>query len=86
MREVRQRKGTCMTILKKLDLYWLHANPTIKQTLIVYDAITRSKLRYGLENAPMKEAVKKSLNTCQLKGLRNILNIRMALQIENNTT
>ena len=31
-KEVRQRIATCMTILKKLDIYWLKANPTPKNT------------------------------------------------------
>ena len=59
-----------MTILKKLDIYWNKANPTVKQKLIVYDAIIRSKLLYGLESAPMNESVKHSLDIFQMKGVR----------------
>ena len=30
-REVRQRISICMVILKRLDLYWFKANPSIKK-------------------------------------------------------
>ena len=75
-REVRQRITVCMTILKKLDLYWFKANPSIKEKLQVYDAIIKSKLLYGLESAPMNESTKHELDIFQLKGLRKILGIK----------
>ena len=65
-----------MTILKKLDIYWLHANPSAKQKLIVYDAIIRAKLLYGLESTAMNNSIKHSLDIFQLKGLRKILNLK----------
>ena len=75
-REVRQRISTCMTILKKLDIYWSKANPNKKHKLMVQDAIIRSKLLYGLESAAMNETVKTYMDTFQLKGLRKILGIK----------
>ena len=75
-REVKQRITICMTILKRLDIYWLHANPSAKHKLLVYDAIIRSKLLYGLESTAMNSTVKHSLDIFQLKGLRKILNIK----------
>ena len=68
-----------MTILKKLDIYWLHANPTARQKLKLYDAIIRFKLLYGLESAGMDSSVKHSLDVFPLKGLREILNIKTTL-------
>ena len=65
-----------MTILKKLDIYWSKANPSIKHKLHVYDAIIRSKLLDGLESAAMNTSVKHSLDIFQLKGLRKILKIK----------
>ena len=43
-REVKQRIANCMVILKKLDIYWREANPSITEKLRVHDAIIRSKL------------------------------------------
>ena len=65
-----------MTILKRLDIYWLHANPSVKEKIQVYDSIIRSKLLYGLESAPMNESTKHELDIFQLKGLRKILGIK----------
>ena len=85
-REVRQRITLCMTILTKLDLYWRHANPSIKQKIIVYDAIIRSKLLYGLESCTMNETIKHSLDIFQLKGLRKILGITTTFVDRRNDT
>ena len=65
-----------MTILKKRDIYWSKANPSIKHKLNVYDAIIRSKLLYGLESAAMNTTVKHSLDIFQLKGLRKIPKVK----------
>jgi hypothetical protein len=75
-REVKQRVATCMSIVKKLDLFWKKANPSTKTKLITYDAIIRAKLLYGLESAAMNETVKHKLDVFQLKGLRKILNVK----------
>ena len=75
-REVKQRIANCMTVLKKLDIYWREANPSISQKINVHDAIIRSKLLYGLESTAMSDTVKRKLDTFQLKGLRKILNIK----------
>ena len=65
-----------MAILRKLDIYWLKTNASIKEKLQVYDAIIRSKFLYGLESAPMNETTKHELDIFQLKGLRQILGIK----------
>ena len=86
-REVRQRISTCMTILKKLDLYWLHANPSKKQKLLVYDAVIRSKLLYGLESAALNNTVKHSLDIFQMKGIRKISGVTTTfIDRQNKTT
>ena len=85
-REVRQRISTCMTILKKLDLYWLHANPSKKQKLLVYDAVIRSKLLYGLESAALNNTVKHSLDRFQMKGIRKILGVTTTFVDRQNKT
>ena len=75
-REIRQRITICMAILKRLDLYWFKANPSIKEKLQVFDAIIKSKLLYGLESAPLNESTKHELDIFQLKGIRKILGIK----------
>ena len=74
-REVRQRITPCMTTVKKTDLCWRHANTSVKQHLVVYDATIRSNLLYGLESVALNETVKHKLDTLQLRGLHKILNI-----------
>ena len=75
-REIRQRITICMTILKRLDLYWFKANPSIKEKLEVFDSIIRSKLLYGLESAPLNESTKHELDIFQLKGIRKIIGVK----------
>ena len=65
-----------MTILTKLEIYWNKANPCIRRKLVVFDAIARSKVLYGLESTAMNETVKHSLDIFQLKGLRKILGLK----------
>ena len=36
-REIKHRIAICMTILKKLDLYWRKANPSVKHKFLVYE-------------------------------------------------
>ena len=44
--------------------------------MLIYDAITRSKLLYGLETVQLTEATAKKLDVFQLKGLRQILRLQ----------
>ena len=44
--------------------------------LIVYDAVVRSELMYGLESLQLNEDLKERLNIFQRKGLRQILKIK----------
>lgn len=44
-----------------------------KWQLIIYDAVVRSKLLYGLETLHLTQSMAKKLDVFQLKGLRKIL-------------
>ena len=57
----------------KLVDYWKASNASKKWQLIVYDAIIRSKLLYGLETIYLTGAMQKKLNAFQIRGLRQIL-------------
>ena len=43
-KEVNKRITACMAILKKLDLFWLHADVPTPKKIQVVDAVLRSKL------------------------------------------
>ena len=58
---------------------------SITWKLIVFDAVIRTKLLYGLESAQLNESAKKKLDTFQLKGLRNILKLKTTFIDRSNT-
>ena len=51
-------------------------NYTTNQKLIIYDSVIRSKLVYGMESAQIDDAERGKTNTFQLKGIRQILNMK----------
>ncbi len=56
--EVQARIATCMSILKKLDLFWLHAQCSVARKTQVYDAVIKAKLLYGLETTQLTPGFK----------------------------
>ena len=50
-----------------------NSNCSVRQKLIVYDAVVRTKLIYGMESAQINDAVKNKIDAFQIKGLRQIL-------------
>ena len=54
--EIRKRIAECMGTLKQIDLFRLHSDSSLRQKLIVYDAVIKSKLMYGLESLELTEA------------------------------
>ena len=59
--------------LEKLGELWKHSNCSTRQKLIVYDAVIRTKLIYGMASAQINDAVKNKIDAFQIKGLRQIL-------------
>ena len=57
----------------QLHVYWEATNASNKWKLIIYDAIVRRKLLYGLETVQLTQGILKKLDVFQLKGLRKIL-------------
>jgi hypothetical protein len=47
--ELSKRIGTCMAILKRLDILWRHCNVKIAFKITALDAVIRSKLLYGMD-------------------------------------
>ena len=70
MREIQERITECMLTLKRLDLFWLHGDCSIRQKINVFNSVIRSKLAYGLESVQLNKAAINKLDVIQLKGLR----------------
>ena len=71
--EIGKRIATCMTILKKLDIFWRHCEVTTAFKITVLDAVIRSKLLYGMDSAQLTPSNQRRIEVFQLKGLRKIL-------------
>ena len=84
-REIKNRISTCMAIMKSLDVFWLHAKCPTRWKVLVFDAVIRSKLLYGLETAMLTEGALRKNNTSQLKGLRKILKLTTTFVERANT-
>ena len=63
--ELNKHITVCLTVLKKLDLYWRHSDDTVRRRLVVYDAAARSKLVYGLESIQLAESAQEKLDIFQ---------------------
>ena len=83
--EVANKKAQAFYVWKKLDIFWKKANCPPRFKLIVYDAVIRSKLVYGLECVHLPKTAINVLNTFQLKGLRKILNLKTTFITRGNT-
>ena len=83
--EVKSRISTCMAIMQKMDLFWRKAECPIKWKILVFDAVIRSKLLYGLETAMLTDSAQRRLNVFQLKGLRKILKMKTTFVERANT-
>ena len=57
----------------KLNAYWKATRATKRWKIILYDAIIRSKLLYGLETIHLTPALAKKLDAFQYRGLRKIM-------------
>ena len=74
-----------MSTMKKLDEFWIHSNCSKRLNMLVYTAVIRSKLLYGLESAQLPDHVLAQLNTVQLQGFRKILGWKTTYVDRNNT-
>ena len=78
-RRQRSKQGNEQTLcrytrnLEKLDELWKHGNHEAREKLIIYDAVIRTKLMYGIESLQLNQDQLKKLDTFQLKGMRQIL-------------
>jgi len=83
--ETRIRKAAITW--KKLKPYWRRSVASKRTKLLMYNALIRSKIIYGLESAELKQSGLQKLNTFQLKGLRQILRlVTTFIDRENSNT
>ena len=73
--EIQNKIQEVMITWKKLDPYWKSDNASKKWQVIIFDAVVRSKLLYGLETVHLTDAMSKKLDAFQIRGLRKILKI-----------
>ena len=84
-RELQKRIAESMAVLKKLDLFWRHGDSSIKQKILVYNAVVKSKLLYGLESMQLTAGARNKLDVFHLKGLRKILKMETTFVNKENT-
>ena len=84
-REVNKRICECMSLMTKLNTFWLHSNCPVRFKLQAFNAVIQAKLLYGLESAVVPESTQRKLDSFQLKGLRKILNLKTTFVERSNT-
>ena len=71
--EITHKKQEVRKTWFKLKPYWKAKDTNQKWQIIIFDAIIRSKLLYGLETVQLTNSMEKELNAFQMRGLRQIL-------------
>ena len=66
-----------------MAIFWKQSNCTPRQKILVYDAVIRSKLLYGLESAELRPSDLNKMDTFQLKGLRQILKLKTTYSVKD---
>ncbi len=76
--ELHTRLTKALTTAYKLKEFWKGCNAPLKWKLQVYNAVIVSQLIYGLNTIHLTDSCLQSLDTFQLRGLRQILRIEAA--------
>eukprot|EP00975_Prorocentrum_lima_P010749 2283458-Prorocentrum_lima.AAC.1 len=74
-----------MTTWKRLDEFWLRGASTNSFKILVWNAVIRSKLLYGLESLQLNRSHRDMLDVFHLKGLRKILRLTTTYVNRSNT-
>ena len=83
--ELAKRISACMTILKRLDIFWRHSSCPVAFKITTLDAVVSAKLLYGLDSAQLSTAQQNKLEIFHLKGLRKILRMKTTYVDRSNT-
>jgi len=68
-----------------MQWYWKDNSANKKWKIIVYDAIIKSKLLYGLETVHLTKTMCQKINAFHLRGLRKILDLKTTYLDRNNS-
>ena len=71
--EISSRIASATATWKSLDMFWTQACCSLKNKILIYNAVIRSKLLYALETVEIPTSQISRLEAFQLKGLRKIL-------------
>ena len=83
--EVLNKMQEVRKIWFKMAPYWKASNANQKWQLIIFDAVIRSKLLYGLETVHLTNALLKKVDAFQLRCLRRILKLAPTFVDRSNT-
>ena len=70
--EISSRIASAMATWKNLDIFWKEAQCSLKNKILIYNAVIHSKLLYALETVEIPTHLLSKLENFQLKGLRKI--------------
>ena len=74
--EITQKIQEVNKTLWKLQDYWKATNANTKWKILIFDAVIKSKLLYGLETTQLPKPCQTRVNAFQVKGLRRILGFK----------
>ena len=75
-----------MTTLNRLHMSWRHGDLSLKHKIIIYNAIIRTKLIYGLESVAPNAITIRKVNAFHMNGLRKILNVPLLTSLKTECT
>jgi hypothetical protein len=81
--EARLRKAA--VTWRRLKPYWRGSNASRRKKILMWNALIKTRVIYGLESAELKTRGLEKLNTFQLKGLRQILRMVTTFVDRTNT-
>ena len=83
--EISNRIASAMSTWRCLDIFWKEAKCSLKNKVLIYNAVIQSKLLYALETIEIPTHLLSRLEAFQLKGLRKILRMSTTYVNRKNT-
>ena len=74
--EVTQKLQEVQRTLFRMQDYWKAAEASPKWKVLIFEAVLKSKLLYGLETTQLTNKCIKRIDAFQIRGLRKILNMK----------
>ena len=74
--EVTQKLQEVQRTLFRMQDYWKAAEASPKWKVLIFEAVLKSKLLYGLETSQLTNKCIKRIDAFQIRGLRKILNMK----------